>query len=358
MTDTTAQPAAPAAPEAAPMLATPTDWVAERRAKREAAEPARGEGGKFASRNPDTAEVAEAPADDTSGPELDFESEADTQAADDIESEPLEANADDETADPPEPVEPAIEPPQFWDAEGKAAFAKLSPASQKEVAAYEKQRSVAVAKALQRSTETTKAAEAKRQQLEQVLEPLGEYVDAGEARMKQWREWIVNESAEVRSLDPDTFKVEMARYEQEVEEYNAAKAQKARAEQTLFDAHRQEQARLLSELAPDLVDPKEGAKRVAQTVNYLRELGFDSERIRWISAQEASIAHKARLYDEAIARSKKAPTPKPNRAGPTAAPAGQGHRASSSEAQLKALQSKPNLSQDEFLQMQRLKRKS
>ncbi len=91
--------------------------------------------------------------------EADTESDHLTQDDQDVEGEPLEANAEDDNEAPPEPVT-AIEPPQFWDAEGKERFAKLSPASQKEVVEYEKQRTAAVAKAMQKAAETTKQSEA------------------------------------------------------------------------------------------------------------------------------------------------------------------------------------------------------
>ena len=129
---------APSAP--ATMHSTVDSWVSERRERRAAAEPARAENGKFVSKNPEAAPVEEAPEA--------TQSEADPQAADEVQAEPETANPTDEQASPPEP-ETAIEAPQFWDAEGKEAFSKLSPASQKEVAAYEKQRTLAVAKAMQ-----------------------------------------------------------------------------------------------------------------------------------------------------------------------------------------------------------------
>ena len=354
MTDTTTTPApAPAAVEAPAMHSTVDSWVAERSAKRAAAEPVRDDGGKFQSRNPqpapeETEDGEEAP-DDT-------EFEPDAQSGEEVEGESYEANADDEHVDPPEPVT-VIEAPQFWDAEGKEAFAKLSPAAKSEVARYEKQRSLAVAKAMQKSAETTRAAEAKLMQLRETSDRIGEYVDAGDERMQQWEDWFTSEGTNLAQNDPGAYVAEEARYKAEKREHEQLKANRADADRITFQSHREEQSRLLAEVAPELVDPKEGPKRMAETVSFLQELGFDNERIRWISATEASLAHKAMMWDRAQARAQQAPKPKPKPSGPNAAPAGQGQRASSSEAQLKALQGKQNLSQDEFLQLRRLQRK-
>ena len=353
-TDLQSAPAPEAAPATAPILPSAEAWVAERRAKREAAAPVRGDDGKFVSKNPQAEEAA--PVEEA--PEAIEESEAAPQAADDAEGEP-QANPEGEDAAPLEPPEAAIEPPQFWDAEGKERFAKLSPASQKEVVEYEKQRTVAVAKAMQKSADLAKASEAKLRQLSDTAEQMGEWLDTRTDRIKQWDDWFASEGVELARTSPGAYVAEEARYKAEKHEFEKVEADKAKIERETFRAYREEQARLLAEVAPELVDPKEGAKRMTETVSYLREKGFEPDRIRMISATEASIAHKAMLYDRAQARAKEAPKPKPPKpAGPQAAPAGQGQRASSSEARLKALTA-PNkvLSQEEFMELRRLRRK-
>jgi len=352
----------PTAVEPAPVIhATVDSWVAERRARREAAAPARGDGGKFVSKKVDIGEdPARAAHVDALAEQVDElipVSDADTQAADDGQGEPLEANPGAEDAGPPEPLEAAIEPPQFWDAEGKERFAKLSPASQKEVVEYEKQRTAAVAKAMQKSTEAAKAAEAKHQQLREIVDRFGESEEPADARMKQWDEWFAREGVELARTNPAAFVAEQARYQAEKREVDQVRAAKAEAERALYSEHIKEQNRLLPELAPELADPKEGKQRFADTLNYARELGYDADQLRWITARDLSVAHKAMLWDRAQARAKEAPKPKPKPAGPNAAPAGQGQKASSSDAQLRALQSKKSLSQEEFMEMRRLQRK-
>jgi len=287
------------------------------------------------------------------------ESEADAQLAEDVESEPLEANADGDEAEPPEPVEPAIEPPQFWDAEGKERFAKLSPASQREVLEYEKQRTAAVAKAMQKSAETAKAAEAKLKQLQEVADQIGEnYVEPRAKHMQAWDQWLgSNAAAQLARENPAAYAAEIARYDREKRDYDKVIADKKAADAAVFAEHVTEQRRLLAEVAPELADPKEGPARMRETLTYLTQQGMDAESLRWITAKEAAIAHKAMLYDRAQAKAKEAPKPKPKPAGPNAAPAGQGVRASSSEARLKALNSKHSLTVEEAIELRRLKRK-
>ena len=352
MTEVVTAPApTPPAPEPAPVMhATVDSWVAERREKRAAAAPLQGADGKFISKNPqpEAAPVEDAPAE---------VSDADTQAADDDQGEPIEANPEGDNAAPPEPLEAAIEPPQFWDAEGKEAFAKLSPAAKQEVKRWEEQRTKAVAKAMQKSAEMEKAATAKHQQLREIVDRFGEQEEPADARMKQWDEWFAREGVELARTNPGAFVAEQARYQQEKREHDKVKADKADAERALYSEHIKEQNRLLPELAPELADPKEGKQRFSETMTYLRTAGYDSDTLKWISARDLSFAHKAMLWDRAQARAKEAPKPKPKPAGPTAAPAGQGQRGSSSEAKLGSLQAKKSWSQDDFMKAQALKRK-
>lgn len=284
------------------------------------------------------------------------ESEPFTQTEPDVEGEPEQANAEDDIEAPPEP-ETAIEPPQFWDAEGKERFAKLSPASQKEVVEYEKQRTAAVAKAMQKAAETTKQSEAKLKQLQDAAERIGDYVEAQSAHMQAWEQWLGSPAAaELAQTNPTAYNAELARYDREKRDYEQVQADKAKAEEVTFRTYIEEQRKLLPEVAPELADPKEGPARMKDTMTYLSQRGIPPEQVRGISALEASIAYKAMLWDRAQAKAKEQPKPKPKPAGPTAPASGQGVRASSSEARIKQLNSKHSLSVDEAIELRRLKR--
>ena len=288
--------------------------------------------------------------------EGDTESDLLPQADQDVEGEPEQANAEDDNAAPPEP-ETAIEPPQFWDAEGKERFAKLSPASQKEVVEYEKQRTAAVAKAMQKAAETTKQSEAKLKQLQEAAERIGDYVDAQSAHMQAWEQWLESDAAQELAVTNSTaYNAELARYDREKREYEKVLASKAEAEQVTYRTFIEEQRKLLPEIAPELADPKEGPQRMKDTMTYLGQRGIPAEQVRGISALEASIAYKAMLWDRAQAKAKEQPKPKPKPAGPTAPAAGQGVRASSSETRIKQLNSMHSLTVEQAMELRRLKR--
>lgn len=288
--------------------------------------------------------------------EADTESDPLTQADQDVEGEPEEANAEDDNEAPPEPVT-AIEAPQFWDAEGKERFAKLSPASQKEVVEYEKQRTAAVAKAMQKAAETTKQSEAKLRQLQEAADSIGEYVSSQTEHMQAWETWLGSSAAqELADTNPNAYNAELARYDREKRNYETVLAQKARAETIAFRTYVEEQARLLPEISPELADPIEGPKRKQQTMNYLIEQGIPREQANGASAREALIAYKAMLYDMAMLKAKEQPKPKPKPAGPTAPASGQGVRASSSEARIKQLNSMHSLTVEQAMELRRLKR--
>ncbi len=321
----------------------------KQKAVAEASKP-RAPDGKFAKAQPEETAQPEGEAETVTE-----ESEAPTQEAEGVEGEATDPNPTDETAESLEP-ETAIEPPQFWDAEGKERFAKLSPASQKEVLEYEKQRTAAVAKAMQKSADTQKAAEAKLVQLRGIVERFGEQEEPVSAQMKAWDEWFAKEGVELARTNPGAFVAEQARYQQEKREFEKLTADKAEAEKALYSEHVREQNRVLAEVAPELADPKEGKQRFADTLAHLRSQGYDNDQLRWISARDMSIGYKAMLWDRAQARSKEAPKPKPKQAGPTAAPAGQGQRSSSSDQRIKSLEAKRSLSIEEAIELRRLRR--
>jgi len=288
--------------------------------------------------------------------EADTESDPFTQADQDVEGEPEQANAEDDNEAPPEPVT-AIEAPQFWDAAGRERFAKLSPASQKEVVEYEKQRTAAVAKAMQKAAETTKHSEAKLRQLAEAAERIGEYVEAQSGHMQDWENWLGSSAAqELAVTNPTAYNAELARYDREKRDFEKVQADKAKAEEVTFSTYVEEQRRLLPQVAPELADPKEGPARLRETTNYLLELGIPLKQVQGAAAIEALLAYKAMLYDKAMLKAKEAPKPKPKPAGPTAPASGQGVRASSSEARIKALNSMHSLSIEQAMELRRLKR--
>ena len=283
------------------------------------------------------------------------------QASESEASEPETDNAQNDEADPAEPAQPAIEPPHFWDRDGKEAFAKLSPEAQKEVVRYEQQRNAAVSRAQQQAAETRKAFEAKQAQLQNLVQGLEQdVIPEREARLGQWENWFKSEDAKIMArTDPGAFLEQQAIYREEVEQYQKAENVRIEAQATLLSQHVAAQTELLKEIAPDLADTGEtGAKLRSDLLTFLSAQGYEPDTIRWISARDMAIARDAMLYRKGLALGKAAQqaAPKP-KAGPQASPGGQGQRISSNDQRFKQLSAKSSLTQEEFLEMKRLRRK-
>lgn len=317
-------------------------------------------------------------ADDVSEVQDAEDTESAPQADEGAEDEPTEANVEgDEEGETDEPAALAIDPPKFWDAEGKDSFAKLAPKEQRAVLKYEEQRTKAVAKAMQESAEVRKSFEAKQQQLLATASRIEEqYVDPGQALMRDWDAyWASPDAEQLAETNPAEYLKLQNRHRREMQELQQAVAAKTAAERAAFAEFVAEQVQLIPQLIPELADEKEGPKRKAELFAYLRDdYGFAPDRLAGLSAKEAQIAWKAKqfdsvkdfaemqrkadLYDKSMKLAQKAPAPKPKlQAGPSAPATGQGERLSSSEARLKALNSKQSISAAEHTELLLLKQK-
>lgn len=330
----------------------------------------------------DTTSPEDAGEVEASGDEED--SEAAPQAAEDGEEAPetdtLEA---DEEAQETDPAKPTLEPPARWEAEDKALFATLPKKAQETILKREKLQQAEVTKAQQKSSETVKAYETRISHLNDLATQIGEhYVEPGIARMKQWDEWFSSEeAAALAEEDPGAFLKEQTRYRQEQGELRKAMSAKAKAEAEAFQSFAAEQSRLMAEMIPEFADPETGPVQKQALATYLRERGFEPERIRGISALEAAISLKAKKYDDIISKyadkggiealvkdaeryrkseaiAKAPPPPKPKvKAGPNAPASSQGHRPSSDEAAYKSLMSKQSWTAEEHTRVMQLKAK-
>lgn len=325
-----------------------------------------------------TDETTETDAADDAGEVVDAEdTEAATQADEGVEDEPTEANVEgDEDGEQAEPATPAIEPPKFWDAEGKESFAKLAPEAQRQVLKYEEQRTKAVAKAMQETAETRKSYEGKRQHLLDESDRIQEqFIDPVLPVLKEWDDWFAGPGRELKQTNLIAFLEQKAIYDDIKEDHDKAIAAKRKAFNTALADFVHEQAALIPQLVPELADEKEGLKRKTELFVYLRdEHGFEPDRLAGITAKEVQIAWKAKQFDSVkdfpalvrdaeryrksmkLAATAPAPKPKPQ-AGPSAPATGQGQRLSSSEARFKALNTKNGLSQAEHTELMLLKAK-
>lgn len=304
------------------------------------------------------------------------DSEADTQAADDGEEAPETDTLDAEQEQATDPAEPKLEAPARWEAEDKALFATLPKKAQETILRREKLQQAEVTKAQQKSAETVKAFETRITHLNDLATRIGEqYVEPAQARMQEWEQWFASDEADqLAQTNPAQYLAEQNRYRREQVELRQTIAAKQEAERQAFKEFAAEQARLIPELIPEFADEVEGPKRKTELATYLRDQGFEPDRISGISAKEAQIAWKARKFDsvedfDAMVRDANkyrkslklvntAPPPKPRpQAGPSAPATGQGQRLSSSEAKLKALEAKQHWSAEDHTTYQLLKSK-
>jgi hypothetical protein len=328
--------------------------------------------------SPDDEGEVEASGDDTQ------DSEAATQAADDGAEAPETDTLEADEAQAPEPAkQPTLDPPARWEAEDKALFAKLPRKAQETILKREKLQQAEVTRAQQKSAEAIRAYETRIHHLNDLANRIGEqYVEPGIDRMKQWDEWFASDdAAELARTNPGQFLAEQTRYRAEHRELQQTIAAKQKAEEEAFREFAAEQSRLMAEIIPAFADPVEGPKRKSELAAYLQMQGFEPQRIRGISAQEAAISFKAKTYDEidrkyadsggiqalikdaeryrqSAARISKAPPPKPKvKAGPSAPASSQGHRPSSDEAALQKLMTKASWTAEEHTRVMQLRAK-
>lgn len=264
---------------------------------------------------------AEARAEDTlladeQDEEIDAEAEFQADADDDGDDPEADPDADeDEEADEPEA---AIEAPQFLDEKERAAFAALPRAAQDMILKHDKAMVADYTRKTQALAEDRKAAQAQRQQLEQVVERYSEVLPEAERKLAEWQnvDWQ-QLAARVSAEQYNQFR---ASYEADAKRIHSLRAEKQQAETISFKAYVAEQAeelrRIAKDKAPELIAPDAGEKVFKPLVEYAREQGYSDDEIRYIGANDMVILHKAWKFDQMMARRKdgKAPalTPKPD----------------------------------------------
>lgn len=301
----------------------------------------------------DTPAPADAPQED--------EIEAADPAAKTLEEEPDEANLEGDDGEEGEP-KPAFDPPQFWDAEEKAAFAKLPKEAQQAVLKLEQQRNAFVSRKVNEATQVAKAAQAKQQQLTQHIEKLSGFVSEVDTELAEYGkiDWA-QEIAEATTADEiKNVQWHQARFEKLKQQRAEAEKAQAQAQQAeLVEFHTEQRAKL-KQISPELdPDTKEGLQRVTYLSKFLEANGIDVATQTWMPAEGMALAYDAmrfRLLQQQNGKQTPQPTPKPP-AGPTVRPASS-PSGSSVTQRLQQLQNKKTLSQEEFIEKRKLERKS
>lgn len=261
-------------------------------------------------------------ADEPEAPEGDAGGAVETQDPEGAASAPEEAEdgaetpaaEDDETEAEPGAVAPA-EPPKYWSKEAKAKFAALDPEMQAVVLAQEGPREEYAAKARAEAAQERAARIQRDQETTALAEGLNSFLPkAVEVFKDRWGDTPPDWDAIADQYGTEAMVRQKVRYDADRE----LLAQTARATQEADAKARQvyiqAEAAKLAEMAPELVDPKDGAARRKDVVQYLLDANIPKAAIDDISAVELSMAHKAMLWDRAQAKAKAAtpsPTPRP-----------------------------------------------
>lgn len=249
----------------------------------------------------------EAPAAPVEAAQEPTEPEGETSAPEEAEAEPVEPAEGEEAEAEPEPVV-AAEPPKYWSQDAKAKFAELPPELQAVVLAQEGPREEAAAKAKAEAAAKVAEAQAEVGKVTQLAEQLADFLpQAVETFKSRWGtdpDWV----AYAHEHGAEAMTIAKAQHEAELSQLSRLAAAKQEAETQAHQAFLKVEFAKLAEIAPDLA--QDATKRQA-VVSYLVQAGVPQDALPQISAVEMTIAHKAKLWDEAQAKLKAAPKPAP-----------------------------------------------
>lgn len=290
--------------------------------------------------------------------------EADQEISEDDPSEELDLEASEEDSDEVDETEaaeetpalPAVEPPQHLKGNEREQFTKLTPEAQAIVANLAKNGEALVTKKSQELSQS-------RQQLEQRLEGLGDFVGEKESQLQYYEnvDWV----AAAQQLSPQEYQQHKAAHESLKAQVKEAKETQSRQEVEDHKTFVSERTNRLSELsesnpiAKALTDSKDGISRQKEVFAYMHENGMERDTLLWVPAEGLTMAYKAMMYDRANKKAKELPTKqsaKPNKPAPKTVKATSSAQGSSTNQRLQTLSRKSELTQSEFTEMRKLKR--
>lgn len=227
----------------------------------------------------------------------------------------LAQGEDGEAAEPDDGDEPdeagGFEPPHFWSAQDKAAFAELPPHLQETVLSYERNRDTASARAIQAAAEARSRAEHAASDADEIVARLDKLLPDAEAAFGQrWPEpmdWAVL-ADEVGAEQAMRLKLQRDTEAEALQRMQSAKQEAEAASQQSYVANEFEK---LKGVAPDLADPRHGAERRQDVVKFLADNGVPLETIRGAGAIEFALAYDALRYRKAKASYAQGSKPSP-----------------------------------------------
>jgi len=229
---------------------------------------------------------------------------------------------DEEAAEDDPEAAPVIDPPRSWDADARAAFAKLPPDIQQTIAVRESQRDRAVSKAQQEAGDARRRAEQEADEIGQLKGQLDQLIRRGQATFQdRWADFEQNFPALVDQFGAEQALKWRAERDHELSELarlNAAHQQTAQHERARFIAT---ESQRLTELQPELTDPKTGGARRESLARWLIEQGVPQAVIPELDARTVALAYDAMRFRQGADKVQEArlrPNSDPNR--PSARP--------------------------------------
>lgn len=277
------------------------------------------------------------------------------------EAETQTASEEAETEEPDAETLPAIKPPPFWDAAAKERFGELPRDLQELVLAKEADRDRATSRAIQDAAEKRKAADGEASKLTHYMANLDKLIPQAVAQFRgkydnvDWNQVIDTYGADQALKMQNDMRAEQAM----IQQLYVAKEQ---ATQVNFAKFVEAESAKLTELVPDLADPKLGLQRKAELGRFLLSAGVPADSIRNLSALETSIAYDAYQWRQAKANAKaqaSAPPAKDKLAAPAARqsvrPSAVPAQRNPQSARIQTLSRKPSLTIDEAVELANLK---
>ena len=264
---------------------------------------------------PDPAKAADDGADDTQDQP---EAEA-SDATEEGEGGSEETTDDAEESGKDEPAQPALDPPQFLDADERETFKALPRDAQEILARHDKALVADYTRKTQEVAAKRKATEQSLAQIAAAKQGLDTILKAKADVVKQWRD--VDWAEVARNSTEEEYATYQARHRAAEDEYAqlhqavngaATKATEISSQQEAenFNAHVAEQKAKLEEFAPHLLAPETGPKRMQEIFQYLETIGTP-DRIKWVSAEELSLVDDALQWRAHKASAAKKPVLKP-----------------------------------------------
>lgn len=243
---------------------------------------------------------------------LDTESEP-PPTGDDAASEAEEPGDGDDAGDAEAEAEP-VDAPQWWDAEDKAAFAKLSPELQAIVVKQEGKREAITAKEKDQARQARQKAETELTQLAPLRQALEQIVpQAQQIFADKWAGYTDLALAQHAQLGPDeaiqAMQWKAARDAEASELHRLRTVQEATQQQAYQQFLERETARL-PEVAPDLADPVKGPERKQALAKFLVEQGIPENDLNHASARQLALAYDAMRYRQLASSAKQQMAPK------------------------------------------------